>query len=65
MQNMQKGSRNLPEIRINFSTLLYRGECRRLDLFLNKGQSKIASPDRYEAKAAKRGQSMKRCCFGE
>jgi len=49
---MHKRSSQLPEIRINFSMLLYRGECRRLDLILNNGQSQIASPDQYRKKAA-------------
>lgn len=48
---MHEHSSGLPEVRINFSMLLYRGECRRLDLILNNGQNQIASPGRYEAKA--------------
>jgi len=47
---MNKIDSKLPEIRINFSRLLYNGECRRLDLMMNNGESKIASPETFEAK---------------
>jgi hypothetical protein len=40
----------LPEIRINFSWLLYDGECRHLDGVLNPGESKLARPQQYEAR---------------
>ncbi|HLZ57290.1 MAG TPA: hypothetical protein VKR06_10110 [Ktedonosporobacter sp.] len=42
--------RKLPEIRINFSPLLYNDECRQLDLFLNNGKRKMASPEKYAAR---------------
>lgn len=48
---MSTTNRSLPEIRINFSWLLYHDECRHLDLVLNRGQSKLASPEQYEARA--------------
>jgi hypothetical protein len=48
MDNKINGA--LPEIRISFSRLLYDGECRRLDLILNSGESKIASAEKLEAK---------------
>ncbi len=47
---MNKTDSKLPEIRINFSRLLYNGECRHLDLVLNNGKSMIASPEKYEAR---------------
>lgn len=41
----------LPEVRITFSRLLHYGESKRLDLFLNKGDSRLLEADQYEAKA--------------
>ncbi len=49
-QWMNKTGGKLPEIRINFSRLLYHGECRHLDLIFNKGESKMASPETYEVR---------------
>jgi hypothetical protein len=48
---MNKTESKLPEIRINFSWLLYHKECRHLDLVLNNGESKLARPEKYEARA--------------
>lgn len=40
----------LPEIRINFSHLLYHGECQLLDRSLNNGKSMISNISAYEEK---------------
>jgi hypothetical protein len=47
---MDKTDGKLPEIRINFSWLLYNGESRYLDRFLNKDKSRLISPEWYEAR---------------
>jgi hypothetical protein len=49
-QQMKTPESKLPEIRINFSWLLYDGECRHLDRILNPGASKLARPQQYEAR---------------
>lgn len=56
---INKISSKLPEIRINFSKLLYSGECRQLDLILNNGESKIASVETFEAKTETYRQAWK------
>ena len=47
---MNLTERQLPEIRIYFSTLLYDGECRHLDHALNPDASRLARPQLYEVR---------------
>lgn len=54
------GGDELPEIRITFSRLLYHGECHRLDLLINDGESRIAHPQQYEEKAERYREAWKR-----